>query len=177
MTVKISPSSRRPRLLLRVAIAALLVTTAVFGALAPVAVQAAGTSSTQKLLGITIPASARVHPTTTATGATKPATTTPASTQPGTVAPATTTPANNEHAGDSSAYDHSACHRHADKHRDDSDRRHSDYTGAGLNDGSGSAQDHVWGDAYIGVGACVGNPRGVARARVPRVGTWTLVGA
>ncbi|HEY5194363.1 MAG TPA: hypothetical protein VIJ39_10900 [Solirubrobacteraceae bacterium] len=59
--------------------------------LAPASALAAdSTSHTNKILGVTVPASARVHTTTSAT----PATTTPASAaQPGTVAPATTTPA------------------------------------------------------------------------------------
>lgn len=91
MTVEASSSSCRPRTVVGVAIAALLATVAV---LTPVAALGAGTG-TQKFLGIKVPASVRVHSTTTAktTTGTQPAVTTPASAQPGTVAPATTTPA------------------------------------------------------------------------------------
>jgi cobalamin biosynthesis Mg chelatase CobN len=78
---------------------------AALAAMSPAGAPAAGTTSQpNKILGIPIPASARVHGATTTPAAAAPATTTPAATthatttpasgaQPGTVAPTTTTPA------------------------------------------------------------------------------------
>ncbi|HEV7938428.1 MAG TPA: hypothetical protein VGP18_10455 [Solirubrobacteraceae bacterium] len=104
MTVNPSHSLRQARTAL------IVVATCVLAVLVPAGAQAAGTT-TGKILGIKIPASAKVHiATTTApatsvpTGTTVPASTTPASAttstsaptgagQPGTVAPPTTTPA------------------------------------------------------------------------------------
>ena len=91
MSVNARPSLRRPRTASR-AVAALLATAALLAALCPA--WALGGGITDKNLGITVPASARVHGTTsTPTATTTPAATAPASPQPGTVAPPTTTPA------------------------------------------------------------------------------------
>lgn len=105
MTAKPSHSLRRPR------IASIVAAACALAVLLPASAQAAG-ATTDKALGITIPASAKIHgapgaatPATTTTPTTSvPASTTPASAttstsaptgaaQPGTVAPPTTTPA------------------------------------------------------------------------------------
>jgi hypothetical protein len=59
----------------------------------------AGTTSQKRILGISIPASARVHGATTTPATAAPATTTPAATTPAATTPAATTPASGVQAG------------------------------------------------------------------------------